>query len=225
MADELENIINIYSRVGLPFPLGGYHPSVPFLGAAQGVVDSFKSVKPSMVGDLFNPEVEMVNGVEATPAMPEFGQVESQSGLEEIMPVFLTMVLKGGATQKVRMWPEVMVSCKANLDIKADKADRAKYRGTVKQGAVRDYSLELRGHVMHQADTDTYPMDELVRLRNMFERSVSLKITCKLARAMNINEVVFHNLALAPVEGGMGAYSFAISLLSDDPYPYTVLKG
>lgn len=220
-----ERVIQIFSQVGLPFPLAAYRPSIPYLGAGKGVLDSIRDVaRPSTPGGGIGSAMVDDTLPEAVEALPEFGEAEVESGQQEVQPVELVGVQKNGTQLTVRIWPEVLVSLDGQLQMKMDKADRAKYRGTVKQGALTDYVLTLRGRVMEK-DSDKYPAESLRQLRSFFELCKTVRVRCKLAQIYNIDQVVMTRLNLVPTPGGMGAHDFTITLVSDDTYPYTLLKG
>jgi hypothetical protein len=215
-----------FGRVGTPYLARLPRPNIVPVGAFKAMIGAFaQGDKSGQVGPAFGP----------LPTANEDGTINLQSaevdGVRDllldrtiVMPVVLRWFTTAGMYELLLNKPEPMLRLGVRMEMKKDKADRARYRGTVKQGMVLDYSLSMKCRIMVGSGKEGIPKDQLAALRQMMELSETTVIECDLATLFNIREVVVESMDLDPVEGGAGAYDLSLNMLSDDAYPYTLLR-
>lgn len=95
------------------------------------------------------------------------------------------------------------------------RTELAGYNGTVKENmGLNDYEIIIRGVAINE-ESDDYPEDQVSKLRALFEKKESLKITSPLLGIFNVNLIAIERLRLPANEGEMSAQPFELQCFSD----------
>ena len=111
---------------------------------------------------------------------------------------------------------EPLVSIKSKQVLIKRQVARHQTRGTIKESwALDDYQVNIAG-IFVGKDDQTYPREDIARLREIVESRKSIQILCGLLELFNINQVVIEDWDI-PFTKGKSWQTYTIKALSDEP--------
>lgn len=90
---------------------------------------------------------------------------------------------------------------------------------------LENYQVKIRGVILNEEDSDTYPEDDIRRLREAVEKPGSIEIINGLTTLWGISKICVQKLDLMEVQGILGAQAFEITALSDTDFELEVIDS
>ena len=89
--------------------------------------------------------------------------------------------------------------------------------GTVKEIAnIEDFKIKIRGFCINYQSND-YPIDEVEKLQELFDKNISLPINNSLCELFGVNMAIVESLNL-PEQQFQNVQAYEINLISDDDF-------
>lgn len=143
--------------------------------------------------------------------------VSHASGVPMVLPVTIGYQWDKENAFLLPVEPLVSIQGRNNIKRRYPKkasADRSR-RGSVKEYWMQDdYSVRIQGVFLH-ANSNTYPADNVSRLREFCEAGETLYIKCPLLELFNIDGFVIENYEI-PFTAGTNTQAYNITGYSDD---------
>jgi len=93
-------------------------------------------------------------------------------------------------------------------------------KGTVKEYiCTEDYSINIKGVCVNEAEPETYPAEQVAELKRMFEINDSLEVVSNpFLELFEIRNIVFKDIQFDEMAGEQGLQKFTIIAVSDQDF-------